>query len=69
MPNATCRVHRLATALIADLQDLAAQRGAYGVFVQAEHGDDPAIALYTKLGHREDVFHFDIAIPTTGDSE
>ncbi len=24
-------------------------------------GDDPAIALYTKLGVREDVLHFDIA--------
>ncbi|GAA0576731.1 hypothetical protein GCM10008997_27030 [Halomonas salifodinae] len=27
------------------------------------HGDDPAIALYTKLGIREDVLHFDIPIP------
>lgn len=24
-------------------------------------GDDPAVALYTKLGVREDVMHFDIA--------
>ena len=29
--------------------------------VQADYGDDPAIALYTKLGVREDVMHFDIA--------
>lgn len=29
--------------------------------VQADHGDDPAVALYTKLGAREDVMHFDIA--------
>jgi aminoglycoside 3-N-acetyltransferase I len=29
--------------------------------VQADHGDDAAIALYTKLGTREDVLHFDIA--------
>lgn len=28
--------------------------------VQADHGDDAAIALYTKLGVREDVLHFDI---------
>jgi len=28
--------------------------------VQADLGDDPAIALYTKLGQREDVLHFDI---------
>jgi aminoglycoside 3-N-acetyltransferase I len=31
--------------------------------VQADHGDDPAIALYTKLGTREDVLHFDIEVP------
>lgn len=26
------------------------------------HGDGPAIALYTKLGAREDVLHFDIPV-------
>jgi aminoglycoside 3-N-acetyltransferase I len=31
------------------------------IFVQADPGDDAAIALYTKLGTREDVLHFDIA--------
>ena len=36
--------------------------GAYVIFVQADYGDDPAIALYTKLGIREDVMHFDIPI-------
>lgn len=51
----------IATALIARLQALAAERGIYVVFVQADHGDDPAIALYSKLGVREDVLHFDIA--------
>ncbi|OYW21616.1 GNAT family N-acetyltransferase [Sphingomonas sp. 32-62-10] len=51
----------IATALIAALQRIAAKRGAWVVFVQADHGDDPAIALYTKLGAREDVLHFDIA--------
>jgi len=50
----------IATALIGALQQLAAQRGIYVIFVQADHGDDPAIALYTKLGVREDVLHFDI---------
>lgn len=33
----------------------------YVIFVQAGHGDEPAIALCTKLGVREDVLHFDIA--------
>lgn len=50
----------LATALIERLKDLAAERGFYVIFVQADHGDDPAIALYSKLGVREDVLHFDI---------
>jgi aminoglycoside 3-N-acetyltransferase I len=50
----------IATALIAELQKIAAKIGAWVIFVQADHGDDPAIALYTKLGTREDVMHFDI---------
>ena len=40
---------------------IAAERGAWVIFVQADRGDDPAIALYSKLGTREDVLHFDIA--------
>ena len=51
----------VATALIEELKSIAAARGIYVIFVQADHGDDPAIALYTKLGVREDVLHFDIA--------
>jgi aminoglycoside 3-N-acetyltransferase I len=51
----------VATALVRAAQRLAADRGAWVVFVQADHGDDAAIALYTKLGAREDVLHFDIA--------
>lgn len=53
----------IATALIDELTKIAAARGAYVVFVQADLGDEPAIALYTKLGVREDVLHFDIAVP------
>ena len=52
----------VATALIEELKTIAAARGAYVIFVQADHGDDPAIALYTKLGVREDVMHFDIGV-------
>lgn len=51
----------VATAMIGALQELAAERGIYVIFVQADRGDEPAIALYTKLGVREDVLHFDIA--------
>lgn len=58
----------VATALIARLQALAAERGIHVVFVQADYGDDPAIALYTKLGTREDVMHFDLDAPGDADA-
>ena len=63
---AVAAAHRrqgIATALIQELRTMAAARGAYVIFVQADPGDAPAIALYTKLGTREDVLHFDIAVP------
>lgn len=50
----------VATGMIQSLKAVAAQRGVYVIFVQADYGDDTAIALYTKLGTREDVMHFDI---------
>jgi aminoglycoside 3-N-acetyltransferase I len=62
---AVAAAHRregIATALILELKKIAAARGAYVIFVQADHGDAPAIALYSKLGTREDVLHFDIGI-------
>jgi aminoglycoside 3-N-acetyltransferase I len=52
----------IATALIERLREIAAERGAWVVYVQADYGDDPAIALYEKLGQREEVMHFDIAV-------
>ena len=63
---AVAAAHRregIATALIQELQKIGAERAAYVIFVQADLGDEPAIALYTKLGLREDVLHFDIAVP------
>jgi aminoglycoside 3-N-acetyltransferase I len=60
--DAAHRRQGVATGLIAELRRLAAARGAWVVYVQADHGDDPAIALYTKLGQREDVMHFDIPV-------
>lgn len=55
----------IATALITELKKVAASHGAYVIFVQADLADAPAIALYTKLGVREDVLHFDIAVPVS----
>lgn len=66
---AVAAAHRrqgIATRLIEALGRESRRRGAWVMFVQADHGDDPAIALYTKLGVREDVLHFDID-PGIGD--
>lgn len=60
--DAAYRRQGIATSLIAAMTREARARGAWVVFVQADHGDDPAIALYTKLGAREDVLHFDIPV-------
>jgi aminoglycoside 3-N-acetyltransferase I len=60
---AVAEAHRragIATAMIEELKTLAHHRGVYVIFVQADYGDDPAIALYSKLGTREEVLHFDI---------
>jgi aminoglycoside 3-N-acetyltransferase I len=52
----------IATALINELKKIARQRGAYVIYVQADYIDPPAVALYSKLGTREDVLHFDIPV-------
>lgn len=52
----------IATRLIESLRSLAAARGAWVIYVQADFGDSPAIALYEKLGRREEVLHFDIPV-------
>ena len=59
-PSEPYRRRGIATVLIEELQRIAHDRGAWAVFVQADYGDDPAVALYTKLGAREDVMHFDL---------
>jgi aminoglycoside 3-N-acetyltransferase I len=63
---AVAAAHRrkgIATALIRHLQDVAAARRAYVIFVQADLIDAPAIALYEKLGTKETAHHFDIPVP------
>jgi aminoglycoside 3-N-acetyltransferase I len=54
----------VATALIEALKEIAKTRGAWVIYVQADTAieDEPAIALYTKLGTREEVLHFDIPV-------
>jgi aminoglycoside 3-N-acetyltransferase I len=57
----------IATELISELCAIARARGAWVVYVQADHVDAPAVALYTRLGTREDVLHFDIPVETGED--
>jgi aminoglycoside 3-N-acetyltransferase I len=52
----------VASRLIAHTQLIAKERGAWVIFVQGDYGDAPALALYDKLGTREEVLHFDIAV-------
>ena len=62
---AVAQQHRrkgVATGLIRELKRIARDRGAYVIFVQADRGDAPAIALYEGLGPREDVHHFDFPV-------
>lgn len=59
---ATHRRCGVATALIRKVQDIAAERGAWVIYVQADYVDPPAVALYEKLGVREEVLHFDIPV-------
>lgn len=63
--EAAHRREGIATALILELRNIARDRGAWVIYVQADITDDPAIALYSKLGTREDVFHFDIPVDET----
>lgn len=51
----------VATALIEALKPIAREMRAWMIFVQADPPDEPAVALYDKLGVRESVLHFDIS--------
>jgi aminoglycoside 3-N-acetyltransferase I len=56
----------VARSLICDLQARATALGAWVVYVQADPEDAPAVALYSALGVRERVFHFDFAVSARG---
>jgi aminoglycoside 3-N-acetyltransferase I len=60
--SAEHRRRGIASSLIEHLREIAARRGAGVIYVQADYGDDPAIALYEKFGTREEVLHFDIEV-------
>jgi aminoglycoside 3-N-acetyltransferase I len=56
----------IATALIERCRDIAAGRGAWVIYVQADFEDAPAVALYEKIGRREEVLHYDIEVKRPG---
>jgi aminoglycoside 3-N-acetyltransferase I len=56
------RRNGIATALINTLKDSATKRQIDTLYVQADYGDDAAIALYKKLGTGQKVMHFDITM-------
>lgn len=58
--SANHRRKGIATGLIRRLQSIAQSLGAWVTFVQADYSDKAAVALYSKLGTREDVLHFDL---------
>jgi aminoglycoside 3-N-acetyltransferase I len=47
-------------ALLREMGKVATAKGAWAVFIQADADNHPAIALYSRLGKREDAVHFDI---------
>jgi aminoglycoside 3-N-acetyltransferase I len=59
---AAFRRRGIATELVHRLREIAKERGAAVIFVQADHDDEPAIALYEKLGVRKEALHFDIEV-------
>ena len=52
----------VAIALIQALKPIARAAGGWVIFVQADRVDDPAVALYRKLGVEEEPLHFDISL-------
>ncbi|MFC4735262.1 GNAT family N-acetyltransferase [Bacillus daqingensis] len=60
--DAAYRRRKIATKLLQYVVEEAKQLGASAVFIQADEGDAPAVALYDKLGEREVAYHYDIFV-------
>jgi len=52
----------VASAMIERLKQVAREKGAAGIFVQADVEDAPAIALYSRYSARRDVLHFELEV-------
>lgn len=55
----------IAELMISELLSIAVERGISVIFVQADEGDEPAIALYSKFANKEEIAHFDIEVDCT----
>lgn len=53
----------IATSLVRAMGEYASANGIQEMYVQAHRADDPAIALYARLGRAQDVVHFEISPP------
>ncbi len=60
--NEENRKKGVATNLILKLKDIAKEKDAHVIYVQADKVDEPAIKLYESLGDKNDVYHFDIDV-------
>ncbi len=68
---AVVEAHRrqgVATALINAVRHVAAEVGAWVVFIQADQGEPAPDSLYSKLGNREETLHFDMS-PLAGSAK
>jgi aminoglycoside 3-N-acetyltransferase I len=52
----------IATALLRETARIAPEFGAWVVMIQADADDDQAIAVYERIGVREQAVHFDIPV-------
>ena len=52
----------VATSLINAVQPIAREMGAWVIIIQSEWNDEAPVALYTKLGKKENIHSFDIPV-------
>ena len=58
--DAAFRRQGIATEMLEELKKHLKARGIDTIFVQADEEDDPAVQLYSRLGKRREVVHFEI---------
>jgi aminoglycoside 3-N-acetyltransferase I len=54
------RREKIASRMLSHADKIGRSQGCHITFVQADYEDEPAVRLYTSLGIREEVLHFDL---------